>query len=114
MEKKFPSLVCTVPAYEDDGDCKAKGILTAHGMILLGSIPSSRRQLVKKNCKREIVPDAQVGNGKENNLDVIEPIILTVEKDSPTDSVGGLQGLTNAHLHASGDLMNQWHHLLNV
>lgn len=55
------------------------GTLAALGTILLRLFPSSCRQFVEKKIREEdMVLDTQVGNGIENNLNVIESIILAV------------------------------------
>lgn len=85
---------CTVLACAEGGDTEAKGMLSALWMSLFRSLSASRQQIAEKAVNTgEIVIDSIDPTYPTSKLDVIDPIINLVAKDTSTDTIRRLSRL---------------------
>lgn len=87
----------TIQACSEGGDTKAKGMLSALGMILFRSLPTSRQEIIEKSIRTgEFTLDPSDPAYPKNSMDVIDSIINLVAKDSPMDAIKRLAQLNKA------------------
>lgn len=72
----------------NDRDNKSKGVAAALKIILLRSLPAGRKQLVENFYeRRDLIIYSTDPEAPSDKVAVVEAIIYTVEKESPSEAI---------------------------